>query len=132
MQVIYARLKQDFKVTDTQSFGYDLSYNYLNPSFETSAEKQSKYILESLKHQLVAGIHYTINDFSFQIKNRLLKRELGDSYNVADVRLNYKVQDILLYSEVTNLFNASYVEAGAVPMPTRWFSFGVKLQWNQD
>ncbi len=132
MQGIYARLQQDFKVTDTQSFGYDLSYNYLNPSFETSAEKQSKYILESLKHQVIAGIHYTINDFSFQIKNRLLKRELGDSYNVADVRLNYKVQDILLYSEVTNLFNASYVEAGAVPMPTRWFSFGVKLQWNQD
>lgn len=132
MEGIYARLQQDFKVTDTQSFGYDLSYNYLNPSFETSAEKQSKYILESLKHQLVAGIHYTINDFSFQIKDRLLKRELGDSYNVADFRLNYKVQDILLYSEVTNLFNASYVEAGAVPMPTRWFSFGVKLQWNQD
>lgn len=130
-QGIYARLQQDFNVTDQQSFGYDVSYNYLNPSFETTTGNQSKYTLESLKHQLVAGIHYTFNDFSFQIKDRLLKRELGDSYNVADVRLNYKVQNFLIYTEVTNLFDADYQEAGAVPMPTRWFSLGVKFQWNQ-
>ncbi|WHF52529.1 TonB-dependent receptor [Chryseobacterium gotjawalense] len=131
MQGMYARLQQDFKVTDTQSFGYDVNYNYLNPSFATSTEKQSKYILESLKHQLVAGIHYSINDFSFQIKDRWLKREMGDAYTIADVRLNYKVQDFLLYTEVTNLFNADYQEAGAVPMPTRWFSLGLKYQWTQ-
>lgn len=131
MQGIYARLQQDFKVTDAQSFGYDVSYNYLKPSFSTSAEKQSKYVLESLKHQLVAGIYYSIHDFSFQIKDRWLKRELGDAYTIADVRLNYKVQDFLLYTEVTNLFNSDYQEAGAVPMPGRWFSLGVKYQWNQ-
>lgn len=127
MKGIYARLQQDFEVTDKQSFGFDISYNYLNPFFETITEKQSKYTLESLKHQLVAGIHYSTNDFSFQIKDRLLKRELGNSYNVADVRLNYKVQDFILYTEVTNVFNANYLEAGAVPMPTRWFSLGVKF-----
>lgn len=132
MQGVYARLQQDFKVAHKQSFGYDVSYNYLKPSLESTTEKQSKYTLESLKHQLVAGIHYSINDFSVQLKNRLLKRELGDSYNVADIHLNYKVQNILLYTEVTNLFNAKYLEAGAVPMPTRWFSLGVKLQWYQD
>ncbi|WP_285269841.1 TonB-dependent receptor plug domain-containing protein [Kaistella rhinocerotis] len=132
MQGVYARLRQDFKVAYKQSFGYDVSYNYLKPSFESTTEKQSKYTLESLKHQLVAGIHYSINDFSVQLKNRLLNRELGDSYNVADVHLNYKVQNILLYTEVSNLFNAKYLEAGAVPMPTRWFSLGVKLQWYQD
>lgn len=132
MQGVYARLQQDFNVAHKQSFGYDVSYNYLKPSLESTTEKQSKYTLESLKHQLVAGIHYSINDFSVQLKNRLLNRELGDSYNVADVHLSYKMQNIFLYTEVTNLFNAKYLEAGAVPMPTRWFSLGVKLQWYQD
>ena len=131
MQGFYGRLQQDFKLSEKHTIGYDLSYNYLKPSFEGSSEMQSKYILESLKHQFVAGIHYQINDFSVQIKDRWLKRELGDSYNIADVRLNYKIQDFDLYTEVTNLFNASYNEAGAVPMPPRWFSLGVRFQWNQ-
>lgn len=132
MQGVYARLRQNFKFAHKQSFGYDVSYNYLKPSFESTTEKQSKYTLESLKHQLVAGIHYSVNNFSVQLKNRLLNRERGDSYNVADVHLSYKVQNIFLYTEVTNLFNAKYLEAGAMPMPTRWFSLGVKLQWYQD
>lgn len=131
MQGIYGRLQQNFNISEKQSIGYDLSYNYLKPSFEETSEKQSKYTLESLKHQFVAGIQYQINDFSMQIKDRWLKRELGDSYHVADVRLNYKIQNFDLYTEVTNIFNAEYKEAGAVPMPPRWFSLGVRYQWNQ-
>ena len=131
MQGIYGRLQQNYNLSEKQSIGYDLSYNYLKPSFEESSEKQSKYKLESLKHQFVAGMNYQINDFSIQIKDRWSKRELGDSYHIADVRLNYKIQNFNVYTEVTNLFNAEYVEAGAVPMPTRWFSLGVRYQWNQ-
>lgn len=131
IQGIYGRLQQDFNLSDRQLIGYDVSYNYLQPSFKNSAEKQSKYTLESFKHQLVAGIHYQINDFSIQIKDRWLKRELGDAYNIADVRLNYKLQNFILYTEVTNFFNAAYQEAGAVPMPSRWFSVGVKYEWKQ-
>lgn len=131
MQGIYGRLQQDFALAGEQSFGYELSYNYLNPSFETATENQSKYTLESLKHQLVAGVHYRINDFSVQVKNRWLKRELGNAYTISDVRLNYQLQKFLIYTEVTNLFDATYQEAGAVPMPPRWFGFGVKYQWTQ-
>lgn len=131
IQGIYGRLQQDFNLSDRQLIGYDVSYNYLQPSFQNSAEKQSKYVLESLKHQFMAGIHYQINDFSIQIKDRWLKRELGDAYNIADVRLNYKLQNFILYSEVTNVYNAAYQEAGAVPMPSRWFSVGVKYEWKQ-
>ncbi|WP_313503254.1 TonB-dependent receptor plug domain-containing protein [Kaistella carnis] len=131
MQGFYGRLQQDFNLSENQALGYDVSYNYLNPTLETSGDKQSKYTLESLKHQFVAGIHYQINDFSFHLKDRWLKRELGDSYHVADVRLNCKLQKFLVYTEATNIFNADYKEAGAVPMPTRWLSLGVKYQWNQ-
>ena len=131
MHGIYGRMQQDFDLGRQQAIGYQVSYNYMHPSVENSPENQSKYILESLKHQLIAGVHYRINDFSIHIKNRWLKRELANSYNVADVRINYELQNFLLYTEVSNLFNASYKEAGAVPMPTRWFGLGVKYQWNQ-
>ena len=131
MQGVYGRLQQNFDLDDQHAIGYDVSYNFMKPSFETSTDIQSKYILESLKHQFIAGIHYRINDFSFSIKNRWLQRELGNAYDVADVRVNYTYENFLLYTEVTNLFNATYSEAGAVPMPTRWFGLGVKYQWNQ-
>ncbi|WP_310992192.1 TonB-dependent receptor plug domain-containing protein [Aequorivita marina] len=131
MQGVYGRVKQEFYFRNQQSIGYELSYNYLHPTLETSDGDQSKYTLESLKHQFIAGIHYRINDFSFQLKNRWLKRELGSAYNVADIRINYQLQNFLLYTEVTNLFDANYTEAGAVPMPTRWFGLGVKYQWKQ-
>lgn len=125
----YGRVEQDFDLGNQQSIGYQVSYNYLQPSLETSNETQSKYVLESLKHQFIAGVHYRIRSFSFHIKNRWLKRELANAYKVADVRLNYKLQNFLLYTEVTNLFDAKYLEAGAVPMPTRWFGLGVKYEW---
>ena len=131
MQGVYGRLQQNFDLDDQHAIGYDVSYNFMKPSFETSTDIQSKYILESLKHQFIAGIHYRINDFSFSIKNRWLQRELGNAYDVADVRVNYTYENFLLYTEVTNLFNATYSEAGAVPMPTRWFGLGVKYHWNQ-
>lgn len=131
MHGIYFRLDQDFYLGERQSIGYQVSYNYLKPSLDTNSDIESKYILESLKHQFIVGVHYQINDFSFNVKNRWLKRELANSYNIADVRVNYKMDNFLLYTEVTNLFNASYKEAGAVPMPTRWFGLGIKYQWNQ-
>ncbi|MDT0295397.1 TonB-dependent receptor plug domain-containing protein [Mesonia ostreae] len=129
IQGVYGRVRQDFDLGSLQSFGYDMSYNYLHPTLETSAETQSKYTLESLKHQFVAGIHYRISNFSFHLKNRWLKRELSSAYDIADIRVNYQWQDFLLYAEITNLFDAEYKEAGAVPMPTRWFGLGIKYQW---
>ena len=131
MQGVYGRLQQNFDLDDQHAIGYDVNYNFMKPSFETSTDIQSKYILESLKHQFIAGIHYRMNDFSFSIKNRWLQRELGNAYDVADVRVNYTYENFLLYTEVTNLFNATYSEAGAVPMPTRWFGLGLKYHWNQ-
>ena len=90
---------------------------------------QSKYVLESLKHQLLVGVHYQLDRLSFNMENRWLQRELAEAYNVADIRVNYQWEDLLLYTEATNIFNAEYKEAGAVPMPGRWFSLGVKYQW---
>lgn len=128
---LYGRVQHRFELAPQQKLGYDLSYHYLKPSLENSEGNQSKYTLESLKHQLITGVNYQYKDFSIQLKNRWLKRELASAYHITDLRVNYQLNKFLLYTEITNLFDEEYTEAGAVPMPTRWFGLGVKYQWNQ-
>lgn len=129
MHGLYGRVEKGFALGKQQHIRFKLSYNYLEASGNTT-EVQSKTTLETLKHQFIGGIHYRVHDFSIHLKNRFLKRELGDTYDVADLRLNYNWDNFVLYSEVTNLFDATYEEAGAVPMPTRWFSVGLKFKWD--
>src|SRR5690606_22551260 len=124
------RIQQRFDLAGRQAFSYHLGYNYLRPSVQASEGVQSKYALESLRHQFIAGVNYSMDALSVQLENRLLKRELGKAYNVSDIRVNYQFEKVLLYTEVTNLFNTEYKEAGAVPMPLRWISLGVKYRWN--
>jgi len=34
---------------------------------------------------------------------------------------------VTVYVDAQNIFNATYYEVGAVPLPSRWFSLGVKF-----
>ncbi len=108
-----------------------MSYNYLKPKLVTGNENQSKYVLESLKHQFIVGVNYVYRDFSIHLENRYIKRELNSGYDVLDARVNYQLNSFLLYADVSNILDSQYREAGAVPMPPRWFNLGVKYQWNQ-
>lgn len=128
MQGVYGRAGRKFDWGNRQSIGYNISYNYLHPDVNTLPGAQSKYVLESLKHQFIAGIRYRLKNFSVQIENRWLKRELAGGYDVADIRINYQWPRFILYSEVTNAFDAEYKEAGAVPMPARWIGAGIQFR----
>jgi len=130
-QGIYGRFRKEFDLNKHQRLSYQISYNYLYPRVRSISGFQSKYVLESLKHQFIAGLNFSNKKFSAQIENRLLKRILANAYDVTDIRVNYQLQKFLYYVDVTNLFNARYREAGAVPMPTRWFSVGVKYKWRK-
>ena len=63
---------------------------------------------------------------------RFVERELNDPYTVIDAKLNYHFPTLTVYAQATNLTDAQYNEAGAVPMPTRWLSLGAifKVRWN--
>lgn len=126
---IYTRVKDQFIIAANQRIGYSLSYNYLEPGLITNEDNQSKYKLETLKHQLIVGLHYGYKNFSIQIKNRLIKRELNDAYDLLDAHVNYKINNFVIYSNVSNILDAQYTEAGAVPMPSRWVTLGVKFHW---
>jgi iron complex outermembrane receptor protein len=129
VQGLYARIGQQIAISQNQKMGYKLSYNYLNPTAMESANNLSKYVLESLKHQFIAGINYNFKNFSTQLENRWLKRELNDAYFITDIRLAYQWNSLRIYTDITNLFNTQYKESGAVPMPSRWFSLGFKYIW---
>ncbi|HET8572919.1 MAG TPA: TonB-dependent receptor [Edaphocola sp.] len=129
---MYARMEQQFSLGRNRQFGYQVSYNYLNPKpLSANGDDQSKYVLETLKHQLIAGISYRYDNFSFHITNRYIKRMLNDAYDVLDARVDYRLRSFLIYADISNILNAQYHEAGAVPMPPRWFSLGVKFQWKE-
>lgn len=130
MHGVYARLGQSFTTGPGQSLAYQLSYNYLSPDLKGQNGVQSKYVLESLQHQFIAGMQYRYNAFTLGVQNRLLKRELGSAYNVSDLRMSYQWDHLRISAQATNLFGAVYSEAGAVPMPGRWFGLGLSYQWN--
>ncbi|WHT40416.1 TonB-dependent receptor [Myroides sp. mNGS23_01] len=49
------------------------------------------------------------------------------SYWITDIRLNYALDKLKFYIDAQNIFDTTYIEAGAVPMPGRWFTLGIKF-----
>ena len=123
---IHARASQQFELKTKHKIGYSVSYTFLKPSYNSAADVQSKYILESLRNQLILGLHYAYEDFSIQINNRFIERELNEPYNLLSVRANYNIKYFSIYADASNILNAEYIEAGAVPMPPRWITLGFR------
>ncbi len=101
------------------------SYTYLQPK-TTSTNYTSKYVLESLKHQMVLLANYEFKKFTIQATHRYQKRELNKGYNLNDFRISYNFTKFEVFADVTNAFGTQYKEAGAVPMPSNWYSLGVR------
>ncbi len=106
-----------------------LSYTWLSPKFEDSHEAGflSKYAIESLRHQLVANLHVKTGRFSATAAARFNERISYRSYFVGDARIAYRLHPLDVYLDIQNIFDVTYIEAAAIPMPGRWFSLGAKL-----
>lgn len=128
---IYARMSQQLKINENQQIGYSISFQYLEPKHtEYASNVTSKYVLENLRHQLIGGINYTIKNFGVQWNHRYIQRALNTPYYLMDIRMQYKLNAFTIYTDIYNILDTKYKEAGAVPMPTRWFTIGFiyKLQ----
>lgn len=112
---------------ETSRWKIGVSYTYLNPEMETNHEKSSKYRLENFKHQLVNTIGFTKNNWSLLLANRFNQRISSKDYFISDVRASYQHKQFNYYIDFQNIFNKTFIEAGAVPMPGRWFSAGIKF-----
>lgn len=127
MQGLSFSAGQDVKIGSRSTLRYDLSYNYLKPkALELQEGKDSKYILESLRHQALARVALRSQNWNFTVGNRWIKRELNNAYLLTDVKAEYNLLKIGIFIDVNNIFNATYKEAGAVYLPSRWYTLGLR------
>jgi iron complex outermembrane receptor protein len=126
-----ARVGQQLKFGENHRFGYSVSYTYLSPSFRSQPGVQSKYVLEALRNQLIVSVNYGFKGLMIQLNTRFIERIKNSPYAIMDVRVGYEIKGFTAYVDATNLFDARYKEAGAVPMPPRWINVGLKYKWQQ-
>ncbi|MDW7694693.1 TonB-dependent receptor [Flammeovirgaceae bacterium SG7u.111] len=108
----------------------NVSYVYIENEAEESGDYQSRYALENIRNQFVAGLRHKIfKNIYHQFTFRYVDRVNMDNYNVADSRISWQPSTYMVYVEATNIFDAQYTEVNLVPMPGRWFRAGVKLNF---
>ena len=114
---IEAQLSSPFKLGQyTQSLS--LGYTYLNEDLGTVKSNFSKYIINSLNQQLTANIKTQFSkNFSQSVVYKFADRANGENYSVVDVQLKLMINTLELTLTGNNIFNASYIETGIVPMP---------------
>ena len=129
----------DYRLLDKQSSSdfiiiSSLSYTWLNPVISQSenSSKISQYALENLRNQIAATVNLSyLNSFHLTFAARYNERVSYKNYILLDTKLAYTKKQIEIYADLSNITNVSYIEAGAVPMVGRWFSLGLKWNWNK-
>ena len=107
-----------------------LSYTYLSPDLaDFTPNVISKYRLESLRHQAIGQVNFTQAGWSITAAGRYQERLSYTDYVLLDARMSYTHKNTTYFIDGQNLGDQTYTEAGAVPMPGRWISLGVKLHY---
>ncbi|KMQ59871.1 TonB-dependent receptor [Chryseobacterium sp. BLS98] len=110
---------------------YTVGYTYLDSKVKESNGLVSRYIVDNLKHQVVAKLEtrflkYFTNELVYRYNERL---NLG-TYNLLDEKLSFSRKDFSVYVLINNLTNTKYTEAFGVEMPQRWFHLGFSYTIN--
>ena len=118
-----------FKINEynqTVSFGY----NYLNDDILDQNKDLSRYSLNTLKHQFITRFS---SKFLKNVRQNIIykhaERAVGTSYNVwdASVIVDFNAFDFTITAN--NIFNAAYIEAGFVPMPSSNLLVGLRYNF---
>jgi len=116
--------------TDVNKFrlNFNLAYSYLDTELaDRNAELDSKYLISSLKHQVNNTIDLQYRGFSVLFATRFNERISGPSYWINDFRISQSINKLTILVDAQNIFNTTYFEIGAIPLPSRWFSLGAKF-----
>lgn len=119
----------DFISVKKLTLSTNISYTYLDAAISTPSEKLSKYSIDALRHQLIAGVRATLFDcVQFNFNGRYQYRISANDYTLLDARVVWLFKNWNIYADVSNILNTDYKEIGAVPLPGRWYSMGLRLQ----
>lgn len=106
-----------------------IGYSYLQSDIQKSP-RQSRYILDHLKHQIVSEITHDLPfNTGMSWVFRYAARFNQEDYFIADAKLTLPVYKMNLLIEADNLFNRSYLDIGGIPMPGRWIKAGLSLSF---
>ncbi|MDG2357799.1 MAG: TonB-dependent receptor, partial [Polaribacter sp.] len=118
----------NFKVSSFDqrvSFGY----SYLNDNILAQNKELSRYSLNTLKHQFTTRFS---SQFLKNVRQNIIykhaERTVGTSYNVWDASIIVDFDTVSFTVTANNIFDAEYIEAGYVPMPSRSLLFGMRFR----
>jgi len=95
-----------------------IGYNYLKDNIRQLNVLFSRYVLNSIKHQVVASFNTQFfKYFSQNLTYRFVQRPNGTHYTVFDTKINLVVKNLSASISGNNIFNAEYSETNLVPMP---------------
>lgn len=115
------------ETSKVSSWNIMLGYTYLDAAFENiNSTLSSKYVIASLKHQLTSTLDYEYKNFSVLVATRFNQRANGKSYWINDIRISQKLNEFTVFADAQNIFDTTYYEAGAIPLPAKWISLGLK------
>ncbi|MEM9847917.1 MAG: TonB-dependent receptor [Bacteroidota bacterium] len=104
----------------------DVSYTYIDATFDNGDVAFSQYVLENLRHQFIFGLEEKITKQLFaNVRFRYLDRVNLKDYSLVDLRLLWRGNRLDAFLEATNLLDETYRETNLVTMPGRWIRAGV-------
>lgn len=119
----------DFKMkgfTQTLAFGYA----YLDDTILEQNKALSRYSLNTLKHQYTARFSTQLfKNIRQNIVYKYAERTTGQTYNVWDASLIYKLREMEFSITASNIFDADYIETGFTPMPPSNVLFGLRYSF---
>jgi iron complex outermembrane receptor protein len=102
-----------------------LGYTYIDAELLENEGVTSRYVLENLDHQMVAGLEYRIGKrFFHSVMFRYTSRVSMDDYYVVDSKFQYRHKALNCFIEASNLLDETYMETNLVTMPGRWVRAG--------
>jgi len=121
------RMQWGDKFLRATSAGFN--YHYLDAT--APSDTNSRYALTAIRHQWIGDLQFLVlNSVRFTVKGRYISRITLDPYWLWDVKADLSIkQNWNFFTEVTNISNTKYTEAGFVVMPGRWMKAGLLLSF---
>lgn len=112
--------------TQTLAFGYA----FLDDNILEQNEELSRYSLNTLKHQYTMRLSTQLfKNIRQNIVYKYAERTTGQTYNVWDASLVYRLKQMEFTITASNIFDADYVESGFTPMPPSNVLFGLRYSF---
>lgn len=122
----------DAKTSKDVSVLAGLSYTWLEPKIIRHQGQNigfSLYTFDNLRNQLIGRVNIGfLKHFNVGLMGRFEERVSYKSYFLLDARIAANFSGFQVSMALNNLLNVTFVEAGATPMPGRWFNLSVKWQ----